>query len=202
LTARSAIPEFQFLPIALGSQVQKGLGATDLINGHFFDVRSVRISVFAANWHSGQGDLNSVGHSPEKCWVGSGFRVIEYGGPSQMFISIGGRHIPFQCRVLEHSNLMVPEITLWAASVDGRWDGIPYQPPLQKFKQNYTMRDRFSKLIMPYKQRWDFFCECMLFRQNPAAPKQFIRLSTPITTEWQTALVELTAFANRWLESH
>lgn len=122
LTPRQQIPKYHFINVPLASQVEKILGASDLFNGHFISVRSQRVSVFAANWQPGQGDLASVGHTPEKCWVGSGFELVPYGGPSQLSISVGGIQIPFQCRVLKHSDLAVTEITLWAACIDGQWN--------------------------------------------------------------------------------
>jgi hypothetical protein len=200
LTVRREIPNYRFVPVDLGSQVEKSLRAKDLLNGHFIDKRSQRVSVFAANWEQGEGGFGSVGHTPEKCWVGSGFQIVPYGGPSQLSISIGGRQIPFQCRVLKRSNLVAPEITLWAACLDGLWDGIPYEPPLEQIEVSYTVWNQIQNLLVSCKTRWEFFCDPILFKSNPSARKQFIRFSTPLTTEWQPALGELVAFANRWLE--
>jgi hypothetical protein len=186
----------------LDTQTKKILEASELFNGHFLDARSNRVSVFAADWQPGQGDLDSLGHTPEKCWVGTGFQIVPFGGPSELSILVGRRQIPFQCRVLKHSNLAAPEITLWVACIDGQCDGIPYQPPIQQIEDSYAVRAQYLTLLPSYKNRWAFFCERLLLRSNPAAHKQFIRLSTPMTTEWQSALVELAAFANRWLEPY
>ncbi len=206
MTARREIPNYRFVPVDLGSQVEKSLRATELLNGHFIDVRSQRVSVFAANWQPGQGDFGSVGHTPEKCWVDTGFQIVAYGQPSQVSISIGGRQVSFQCRVLKRSDLESPEITLWAACIDGLWDGIPYdipyQPPLEHSEDNYNFRNQFRHLLVLSNNRWEFVCNSVLSRPNYAARKQFIRFSTPLTTEWQPALVELVAFAGRWLEPY
>jgi hypothetical protein len=117
-------------------------------------------------------------------------------------ISIGVRQISFQCRVPKHSDLAAPEITLWAACIDGLWDGIPYEPPLDKIKDAYTVRDRFQNLLGSYKNRLEFICDRKLFRPNYTARKQYIRFSTPLTTEWQPALAQLIAFAHQWLEPY
>jgi len=199
-TARREIPKYGFINVTLGSQVEESLGASELFNGHFINVRSQRVSVFAANWKPGQGDLGSVGHTPEKCWVGTGFKIVPYGGPSQMFISIAGIQIPFQCRVFKHSDLAVPEITLWAACIDGQWDEIPYEPPLEPVEHDGSALNRFQEIKASYRNRWAFFRERLLFRSNLAARKQVVRFSTPLTTDWQPALVELSAFAKLWLE--
>jgi len=200
LTARHEIPGYRFVPVALGSQVEVSLSASELFNGHFFDARSNRVSVFAAYWLPGQGDINSVGHTPEKCWVGTGFRIEPHGEPSQVLISMAGREIPFQCRILKHPDLGAPEITLWAACIAGRWDGIPYEPPLEQLNNAPTVRERLRALWVSYERRWVFFCEYIHLRSTPTARKQFVRFSIPLTTEWQPALAELEAFAHQWLE--
>jgi hypothetical protein len=202
LKARREIQDYQFISVLLGPQVEKSLSTTEIFNGHFIDARSQRVSVFVGNWQPGQGDMSSVTHTPEGCWVANGFRILPYDGPSQLSISIGGRQIPFQCRVLKHSDLVAPEITLWAVCIDGRWEDITYEPTLEQIEDTYTVVDKFQNMLVSYMNRWACFCERVLLRSNPTARKQFIRLSAPMTTEWQPALVELAAFANRWLEPY
>jgi hypothetical protein len=202
LSVRREVPGWRFLPVALATQTRRILEASELFNGHFLDASSNRVSVFAADWQPGQGNLDSLGHTPEKCWVGTGFQIVPFGGPSQLAISVGGRQIPFQCRVLRHSDLAVPEITIWVACIDGQCDEIPYEPPLQQIGDSYDFRVQYLTLLAAYKNRWAFFCKRVLVRSNPTARKQFVRLSAPMTTEWQPALVELAAFAKRWLEPY
>ena len=200
LNARHEIPGYRFVPVALGSQVEDTLATTNLFNGHFLDGRSQRVSVFAAYWQPGQGDINSLGHTPDICWVGTGFRSVRRGEPTRIFILVGGCRIPFQCRVLQHPKQSTPEITLWAACVDGRWDEVPYEPQLDMTNDAVTVQDRLRTLFVSYKNRWAFFCERIHLKSNLAARKQFVRFSIPLTTEWQPALAELEAFAHQWLE--
>jgi hypothetical protein len=197
LTARNEIQGWQFVPIGLGVQAERSLGATELLNGHFVGADSQRVSVFAANWKPGQGDFSSVEHTPEKCWVRTGFRIAAHEVPSQIFISIAGRQIPFQCRILSHSNLANPEITLWAAC--GRWDEARYEPPQDQMERASTVQNQFRILMASYKNLWAIFRERISFRINPLARKQFIRFSTPMTKQWQQGVVELAAFGERWL---
>jgi hypothetical protein len=116
---------------------------------------------------------------------------------------MGGRRIPFQCRVLKHPDLPTPEITLWTACIDGRWDDIRYEPPPVEIDGTYSVSGSLLTLLVSYKARWIFFCErirLILFISDPTASKQFVRFSIPLTTEWQPALAELEAFAHQWLE--
>jgi hypothetical protein len=200
LTARHEIPGYRFVPVAMGSKVEDTLATTNLFNGHFLDGQSQRVSVFAAHWQPEQGDMNSLRHTPDGCWVGTGFRSVRYGQPSEVFFFLGGCRIPFQCRVLQHPKLSTPEITLWAACVDGRWDEVPYEPQLDHTDAIVTARDRLWEVWVLYKNRWAFFCERIHLKSNLAVRKQFVRFSIPLTTEWQPALAELEAFAHLWLE--
>ena len=126
LRVRREVREWRFSPVSLDIQTKKILEASELFNGHFINARSQRVSVFVGDWQPGQGDISSVTHTPEKCWVINGFQIMEYGGPSKVTIPIGGRQIYFQCRVLKRSDLGAAVITSWAACIDGLWDGIPY----------------------------------------------------------------------------
>lgn len=199
LKIRHEIPGSRFSPVALDLKTKISLETSNIFSGHFVDANSNRVTVFAAEWQPGQGDLGSLGHTPEKCWVGTGFRIVPFDGPSQLPILVGGRPILFQCRVLKHSDLAFPEITVWVACIDGQWDNIPYEPPQQQIQNPYDFRDQFLTLLSSYTNRWKFFCERLFFRYDPAARKQFVRLSTPLDPEWQLKLVELADFANRWL---
>lgn len=201
LTARHEIPGYRFVPVALGSQVEDTLATTNLFNGHFFDQRSQRVSVFAAHWQAGQGDGGTLfGHTPEICWLGHGFRTVRHGEPSQVFIPMAGRRIPFQCRVLKHPEQPTPEITLWAACIDGRWDDIPYGPPPNQTEGEATIRTYLQGVGRTLATR---LASVRRIVQNPFASnarKQFVRFSIPLTTDWQPALAELEAFAHQWLE--
>ena len=201
LRARDRIPGYHFQPVALGATVSETLATTNLLNGHFFDARSNRVSVFSAAWQPGQGTGGNVfGHTPEICWVGAGFRTIRAGEPDHLALHLAGRSIPFQCRVLQHPELPTPEITLWAACLDGRWDDITFgaptdmsegTPTLVAFVQGFwrTVTTRWAGVRRLFEQP---------FTQN--ARKQFLRFSKPLTTDPQRALRELEQFATFWLE--
>ena len=201
LRARDRIPGYHFQPVMLGTAVPETLATTNLFNGHFFDAQSNRVSVFSAAWDPGQGTGGNVfGHTPEICWVGAGFRTVRAGEPDQLALHVAGRSIPFQCRVLQHPELPTPEITLWAACLDGRWDDItlgapPDMPvgsqPLMTYLRGFwrTITTRWAGVRRLIQQP---------FTQN--ARKQYLRFSKPLTTDPQTALKDLERFAGLWLE--
>ena len=201
LRARDRIPGYHFQPVALGATVSETLATTNLLNGHFFDARSNRVSVFSAAWQPGQGTGGNVfGHTPEICWVGAGFRTIRAGEPDHLALHLAGRSIPFQCRVLQHPELPTPEITLWAACLDGRWETYRFSPSPDLSKESTTI-STYAKQSWTYAiNRWESL-RCLIeqpFTQD--ARKQFLRFSKPLTTDPQRALRELEQFATFWLE--
>jgi hypothetical protein len=200
-TTRHEIPGYRFMPVELGSQVMEALGTTNIFNGHFFDSRSNRVSVYAAHWQPGQGGGNSVGHTPERCWVDTGyFRTIRCGEPSLVVFLIGGQRLPLQCRVLASPYQPTSEIVLWGACIGGRWDENFYGSPPDQTDQDSTVRNYFQRLCRVFVMRWVQACRLFQRPYDPTARKQFVRFSTPLTTEWKIALAELEAFAHQWLE--
>lgn len=201
LTARHQIPGYQFQEVPLGAQVAETLATTHLFNGHFFDSHSNRVSVFEAQWPAGQGTGGNIfGHTPEICWVGQGFRTVRLSEPSQVFLNFAGRRISFQCRVLRHPQLPTPEITLWAACVDGRWDDVLLGPPLNLNDEAVTVGTYLQEVGRTLTTRW---ASVRRLVQNPfhvGARKQFIRFSMPLNSGWEPALVELERFAHQWLQ--
>lgn len=201
LRARDRIPGYHFQPVALGTTVSETLATTNLLNGHFFDAHSNRVSVFSAAWEPGQGTgANVFGHTPEICWVGAGFRTIRVGEPDRLALSLAGRSIPFQCRVLQHPELPMPEITLWAACLDGRWEVYQFSPPPDLSRQSATTATYLGEAWRYAATRLSSLQRLIHrpFTQN--ARKQFIRFSMPLGSDWQTTLRELEVFAAKWLE--
>lgn len=197
---RTEMPGYRFQEVPLGQQAAKSLAATRLLNGHFFDSRSDRVSVFKADWKAGEGDGSNVfGHTPELCWVGSGFKTVRLGEPLQVFLELAGQRVPFQCRILTHPGLPTPEITLWAASVDGRWDDVSLGVPADIGQPDTTLRSYLRDVGRTLWTRWAAVRRLVLQPISVSGPKQFVRLSSPVTDGWTVALADLEKFAQAWL---
>lgn len=202
LAPRTRIPGYGFQPVPLDASVTETLATTQLVNGHFIDGRSNRFSVFHASWEPGQGTGGNVfGHTPEICWVGAGFRTVRVGEPSQVSLKLLGRSIPFQCRVLRHPSLPIPEITLWAASLEGHWDDIVFGPPPGLLEESGTLLSHLKEFARTVSNRWTNIRRLVQRPFTQSARKQFIRFSKPLTTDWSAALTDLEHFAQAWLEA-
>jgi hypothetical protein len=199
-TGRTEMNGYRYQAVPIGKKAAKALAATGLLNGHFFDSRSNRVSVFKADWKAGQGHGDEVlGHTPELCWVGNGFRMLQLGQPSQVFVNLNQRLVPFQCRILTHPGLPTPEITLWAACIDGRWDDFSLGPAVDIEKPGTTVGSYLADIEFMVSKRWAAMRRMALQPFGDSAPKQFIRLSMPVAHEWPSALANLERFAQAWV---
>jgi hypothetical protein len=196
---RTEMSGYRFQAVPLAQQVAKTLATTRLVNGHFFDSRSNRVSVFQADWKSGEGDGSALGHTPEGCWVGGGFRTVRLGEPSQVFVELAGHRVPFQCRILTHPGLPTPEITLWAACIDGRWDDVQLGPPANMGKPDFTLHFYLLDLKQKLSTCMAALRRLALHPLAVSGPKQFVRLSLPVSHDWPSALADLENFAQAWL---
>jgi hypothetical protein len=197
---RTEMSGYRFQTVPLGQQVAKTLATTRLLNGHFFDSRSNRVSVFQADWKAGEGDRgNLLGHTPEICWVGGGFQTVRLGEPYQVVVELSGHRVPFQCRILTHPGVPTLEITLWSACIDGRWDNVVLGPLADMGKPDITLRSYVRDVGSNFSTRVDAIRRMALQPFAFSGPKQFVRLSLPVTDGWTAALADLEKFAQAWL---
>jgi hypothetical protein len=199
LRPRTTLAGYRFETVPLNVNISVILGTTNILNGHFFDTQSNRVSVFQAEWAPGQGTgANVFGHTPEICWVGSGFRTVQQDQPDELAMPFAGMWIPFQCRVMQHPALSLPEITVWAVCWDGRWDCLQFYPPYQTEECVLPppALKQFGRIL---KNRLEVIRRLSYIRPAHNGRKQFIRLSKPIMTDSKTALQELEQFAAVWL---
>ncbi len=131
---------------------------------------------------------------------GGGFSNSEPGRALAGVLFFSRRSIPFQCRILKHPALATPEITVWATCLEGRWEEIVYGSTPDLTGGPTTLSAYLQESWRTVVTRWVSVRRLLKqpFTQN--ARKQFVRLSQPITTDWQTALADLERFAQLWLE--
>jgi hypothetical protein len=192
------MPSFEYRSLALRSSVAEALGTSNLLNGNFVGQNSNKVSMFSAEWAEGEGDTGAFFlHSPQICWVGAGFRTVRTGEPSEWPILIAGRTIPFQCCVLSHPDLEYPEIVLWAASVDGEWSKAVYALPRELILGDEPVRDKVIKMGNNIKRRIRALLSIIVDPPPLNGAKQFLRVSTPLTADWRSGLVNLEAFVHQ-----
>ena len=200
LSPRKEISGYRFKSVRLAPTVNKILCTTNLLNGHFFDFRSNRFSVLSAKWEPGQGTVGELFHTPDACWTGQGFELLESNVGSRITFQIHDRSIPFECRILKHPERPESEIVVWAVCLDGHWNEVQFGVPPTTNGESNKFANYFRGLWRLIKSRVNCFGYLISHPPSKNSRKQFIRISIAITAEPQTALSELKQFACKWLE--
>lgn len=200
ITPRRHVQGFYFHEVRLSPKESDTLGTTNILNGHFFNTSSNRVSIFHAHWEPGTSSAPSAfGHTPELCWTGSGFRIVQLGQPTEVLLRLSDRFILFQCSIFTHPTLSKPEVVLWTAGMDGNWSdfnlksyiNFDINPPANI---SYIEKHRRSIAV-----QWALVSqmERNYFTRN--SQKEFIRFSQSLNADWQTVVGNLENFAQQWL---
>jgi hypothetical protein len=197
LFPRTAVKGHRYHDAPLVPSVKKTLGAKEFLNGHFYDAMSNRFSVFSASWEKENGLDGSVFHVPDGCWIGDGFQPTQLGLPSEFSIEFFGQRVPFQCRTFTHPNLRFPELAIWCACVDGKWDKVRYAPAPNLSNPNIDFLSYCKQTLNYISARWTSLKNLAL--TPPSECKQFHRISMPINGDVNSAIKKMELFALDWL---
>ena len=227
LTARTNLPGYTFVPEPVSDAVKETLGTTNIVSGTFYniaadgnqksepasDVRhlssgtdlhplaSDRITVFLATWSAeSKKPLLMLGHTPDICWTGAGWKPVELGQPRQVLIDLpttegrsqrseptsvlrppSSRPLPFSCRAFESPDRTTRELAVWCTLIDGQLlaESMPserasVQVVTSAAHVRMTILDR---LVRATRQRLPVRGE-----------KQFMRYSMPMNGDWRITL--------------
>jgi hypothetical protein len=201
LKSNTKVPGFRFQNVKMEQQVLKSIGTQNIINGHFYDAKSNRYSVFKATWKEGEGTINDLYHTPDACWIQQGYQGVDLDVPDCLDIQICGYRIPFQCRVLRQSINHSPEVVVWAAVVDGQWDQVKYLKPLYSDRQNQNLSASHwvNLVLIDVKNKWRYVVLRIMHPIKPNVPMELIRISKRVDTNFEIALKDLEGFLQLWL---
>ncbi len=194
---RTNLPGWQFEPAPVPDTAKKILATQNLFNGVYRGPAGERVTVFVGRWDANNAnELSVVGHTPDVCWVGGGWKPISLGQPQQVSFTVSGQEIPFEVRAFRPPAGGSYELTVWCTVVNGRL---------------YQELDRFTPTDLPQDDRRlrsaetarrvgaAHFLNAVRYRTEASGEKQFIRLSMPTDGAWETNLHQLGTFARDWL---
>ena len=195
---RAEVPGYKFTAVPVGEQAQEILATTNLVNGQFEGPGKDRYTVFAADWAAkGSKQMGVLGHTPEICWVGSGFQLTSLGEPPFMEVLLGGEKIALECRVFRTPDGRSLEMVAWGSLVSGQplEEGFRFQPDREKkstgsLDQAANSRTRGMNTLV----------KALASRQPGDGTKQFVRFSTPVTSNWKESFQRMERFAVQWLD--
>lgn len=199
LRPRPAIPGYTFEPRPVGAAAIEILATTNLFNGAFRR-GDESFAVFAADWRAETArEMSVVQHTPDICWVGAGFRVLEMGQPRAVTIPISGTPVPFECRVFQApgQGAAPPEMTVWTTLVGGRFleEGFRFDAGSATNQPGGPTSLERARL-----RGANMFLRALRLREPSNGSKQFVRFSLPIREDWPSTLRAIEAFAPLWLD--
>jgi len=244
LEATTNIPGYTFIPESVSDSVKTGLGTTNIVSGTFvrnaeIDVgetgdehpspasarrekntrlttlEAERVTVFLASWPAEiKAPLKVLGHTPDICWVGAGWKPVRTENPQRILIqlpiakadALDARHqkrdirdqsngaLTFETRSFELSDSGQKEHAAWCIFVGGEIlnDTLRLTERLPLLLEN-SNRGRFSHL--------GEFCKAVQDRFSVRGAKQYIRFSVPGADNTEHSVATLGYFASQWLKT-
>jgi hypothetical protein len=201
LTERQEVPSYKFNEVPVSESAERILVADKTFNGEFVPSNLKPIRVFLAKRYvEKQNEIGLFVHTPDRCWLESGWE-IEPVSPQIITVKLDGEDVPFERRIFEARGNR--ELVYFAGLVGGR--PLPY-----RLDQNLSVAmryqvggkgDRTGSIVRVsdghfWKRLWDAFTS----REELLGPKQFVRVSTPVTDGDVAAGDErLQEFLKQWL---
>ena len=173
---------------------------------------SDRITVFLASWSAeSEAPLSVLGHTPDKCWVGTGWKQIELGlkpvmlnlklsdsfSENESITGYSETHsgLRFDRGVFVHPDGIQREAAAWCALVGGGLVTDLSRPT----GSEETLSAFMAKYFQYFEDRLNRFWELIEYRNSERSVKQFVRLSVPVTDDQETAFRTIRVFVPTWL---
>lgn len=219
LTASTNLTGFEFHFEPLSETASAMLATPDYVNGAFSATTENSttpkvVRVFSASWPATRTiGLNVIQHTPDICWVGSGWVPIDLGQPDQVeldFMSPGLSpntaltnriRLRFECRAFSSPDARAKELVMWCTLVGGHV--LPESSRFRASKKTVSGpdagHDRERQFAAGRRLSADYFIQSVQRRLRVQGAKQFVRISTTVEGDCAASLEELQGFARRWL---
>lgn len=197
--ATNAVAGWRFKPEPVADQAIETLATTNLFNGVFLDERGDRVTVFMGTWDANNPkQLSVVGHTPDVCWVGAGWKPVHANLPDKLPLRFGTNRILFEARTFLTPDGRQRELTVWCTLVSGQvyeetsrfevdlQDQQADRRTLEAEGARHTMRSKLAKAITE--------------RIPGSGTKQFVRFSTALGSDGPAAFSRLEQFGGQWLQ--
>ncbi len=201
LGERTTVPGWGYRPIPVEESAEKILVADRMFNGIFTNSTGVEIYAFSAKRYEEK--ANEIGlfiHTPDRCWVDTGWAIEPDATPHSKEIALLGTLIPAERRIFDYRGRR--ELVYFFGLQDGR--PLPYRldhyfstgvrsatQPLGNKRDLLRASDTHF-----WARLWDSFKS----RRELRGPKQFVRISTALENgDVAAADRRLEAFLPEWL---
>lgn len=199
LAEKSEVPGWGYRAIPVDESAEKVLVADRMVNGIFTNTTGSQIYVFSAKRFEEK--ANEIGlfiHTPDRCWVQIGWRVEPDAAPDFKEITLHGAKVRVERRIFDYRGRR--ELVYFF----GLQNGAPLPYRLDHYL-NAALRAGGNKSERPQVQAtdlhfWRRLWDSFKGRQEFLGPKQFIRISTGVTMDGESAAdQQLERFLHQWL---
>lgn len=192
LESQAQVEGYRFVVQPVSRIEQQILASTNLING-VFQGKGAEYRVFLIHWEPGS-NMSVVQHTPDICWMHAGWKPAQLGQPNTIKIDLGERSLAFECRAFVSPDGGTKELVVWCTLIDGRPCDENYSFQTEgKNKEADAMASPNRTLAA--NQFW----QSVIRRVPGDNSKQFVRFSTELRGDWQSALGGLQSFGAQWL---
>lgn len=197
--AVDSIAGYEFKAEPVGDEAVQTLATTNLFNGLFRSDSGERFTVFMGTWDAARSkELAVVGHTPDICWVGAGAVPVSVGQPDQMELDFSGTKIPFEVRAFQMPGTTKHlELTVWCTLISGQ---VFAESDRFELKDSSVETPDARKTVAGRRLARMHLVRAIRERVPGDGSKQFVRFSTSLDGDWQTALGRLAGFSKRWLQ--
>ena len=197
--AVDTIAGYEFKAEPVGDEAVQTLATTNLFNGLFRSDSGERFTVFMGTWDAARSkELAVVGHTPDICWVGAGAVPVSVGQPDQMELDFSGTKIPFEVRAFQMPGTTKHlELTVWCTLISGQ---VFAESDRFELKDSSVETPDARKTVAGRRLARMHLVRAIRERVPGDGSKQFVRFSTSLDGDWQTALGRLAGFSKRWLQ--
>lgn len=195
LEPQAQVAGYQFAEKQLSPSEQQILASTNAFNG-VYQGKTGDYSVFLVTWEAGK-NLSVVQHTPDICWVQAGWKSINLGQPKNVKIELGDVSLVFECRSFMSPDGRAKELVVWCTLIGG----LPSEEGW-RFQAEGDVREPGAIASTDRALAANQFWQSLIRRMPGERSKQFVRFSTELRGDWQTALGELQSFGAQWLRVH
>jgi hypothetical protein len=199
LAERSEVPGWTFRPVPVDEAAEKVLVADRTVNGAFTNANGSAIMVFSAKRYEEK--ANEIGlfiHTPDRCWVETGWKIEPDTDPTYHEITLHGLKIPVERRVFTLRGHR--ELVYFFGLQGGR--PLPYRLDhyLSTGLRAKNGKRGLDLIRVSDTHFWSRLWDSFTTRRELLGPKQFVRISTEATPgDPADADQRLQQFLAQWL---
>lgn len=197
---QSVIPGWEYSEISIAKSAEAVLVADRIVSGEFRRKEGLSVQVFSAKrYQEAQNEIGLFVHTPDRCWTEAGWS-IEPASPDLVEMVVHGLRLRFERRIFEGGAKR--ELVYFCGLLGGQ--ALPFRLDHNlsvgmKHRLQGTLDKTGTSLRASDSRLWTRVWEAFMSRRPLMGPKQFLRISTPVSGDVRSADKLLQEMLPLWL---